>query len=364
MRILPKLILLPIFLIHISLAAQEKNLLVTQAEIDEMSCAIEADTNLARLFSWFGEPEELYQSYKVNLANADSIWKNDQETFSIMKKLGSTERFELLPLIDWFTAQDSLAGEAGVSYLIRTDNATILFDVGVNRNDEHPSPLLQNMKKMGISMEDIDMIVISHDHGDHVGGHKWEEQHTFSLTNYQMELKPIPVYTPVEMQYPGLSPVHTPKPTKIAEGVATIGVIHNPSFFIDVAEQALAINVKDKGIVIISGCGHQSISKISERAEVLFDKPIYAVLGGFHFPVEEGRNISWMYKYFVVDKLPWEDFTIEDVNKNIDLLKENQVQRVGLSGHDSCDKSIEAFKMAYGDGFVDISVGRRITLND
>lgn len=281
-----------------------------------------------------------------------------------MTHIGITERFEFLPLIDWFTADDSLIGEAGVSYLLRTDHATILFDLGMNAQDTHPSPLLKNMEKLGVSLEEIDMIVISHNHGDHIGGHKWSQQNSFSLTGTQIELHSIPVYTPNEVQYPGLSPTYTPKPTKIAEGVATIGVIHNPCFFVDVAEQALAINVKDKGIVIISGCGHQSIAKLIQRSRVLFDEPLYAVLGGFHYPVEEGRNIGWMYKYFVVDQLPWEAFTIEDVNKNIDLLKGNNVQLVGISGHDSCDKSIEAFKMAYGSGFVDINVGSRITLHD
>jgi hypothetical protein len=56
---------------------------------------------------------------------------------------------------------------------------------------------------------------------------------------------------------------------------------------------------------------------------LLFEEPIYGVLGGFHYPVDEGRNITWQYKYFVVDKLPWEKLTIDDVNKNIELLSSN-----------------------------------------
>jgi 7,8-dihydropterin-6-yl-methyl-4-(beta-D-ribofuranosyl)aminobenzene 5'-phosphate synthase len=141
-------------------------------------------------------------------------------------------------------------------------------------------------------------------------------------------------------------------------------VIHNPVFFIDIAEQALAINVKDKGIIVISGCGHQSMKKILERSDLLFDQPVYAVLGGFHYPVEEGRNIGWIYKYVVVDKLPWERLTVEDVNDNIALLMAKDVQLAGLSGHDSCDKSIAAFKKAFGDNYVDIKVGQKIIISN
>jgi 7,8-dihydropterin-6-yl-methyl-4-(beta-D-ribofuranosyl)aminobenzene 5'-phosphate synthase len=292
------------------------------------------------------------------------VWEHDQQTITNLRNLGSTRRFEFLPLVDWFTDNDSLRGEPGVAYLIRTDNATILFDLGLNLHNADPSPLLENMERLGINIDEIDIIVISHKHDDHVGGRKWSEQNSFSFTNYQLELRPVPVYTPVEMTYPGLTPVFSQKPMEIAEGVATLGVINNPSFFIDMAEQALAIKVKDKGIVIISGCGHQSLIKLIDRTNILFDDPIYAVLGGFHYPVEEGRNIHSYYKYFVADKLPWEEFTIEDVYNNIDLLKSKNVQLVGLSGHDSCDKSLEAFKEAFGDAYRDIKVGQQIIIEN
>lgn len=346
------------------LSAQDDKLTLSQIEIDVMNEAIQADSNLSKIFSWFGEPIQLYKDYKKNLLIADSIWTHDQQTIGSIKDIGTTERFEMIPLIDWFTDNDSLAGESGVSYLIKTDDATILFDLGLNANDTHPSPLLQNMDRLGISIDDIDIIVISHNHDDHTGGTKWTEKNSFSFTNYQLELEQIPVYTPVEMTYPGLITNYTPKPKKISKGVATIGVIHNPVFVLDIAEQALAINVKNKGIVIISGCGHQSMSKIIERTNILFEEPLYGVLGGFHYPVEECRNITWIYKYFVVDKLPWERLSLEDVYDNIGLLKAKGVKLIGVSGHDSSDKSIEAFKKEFGESYVDIKLGLKIVLNE
>ncbi len=345
-------------------SAQKNPSLLRQDEINTMNAAIEADTNLSRVIGWFGKPVDLYEKYKINLKRADSIWNHDQQTIKKLKDIGYTKHFEMIPLIDWFTSDVSLIGESGVSYLIKTDEATILFDLGLNEKDENPSPLLKNMNRLGIKLEDIDIIVLSHNHDDHVGGTKWAENNTFSLTNYQPHLEQMPVYTPLEMTYPGLNPIYTPFPTKIARGVATIGVIHNPIFLTDIEEQALAINVENKGIVIITGCGHQSIEKILQRTDLLFDEPLYGVLGGFHYPIEEGRNINWIYKYFVVGKLPWERLTVNDVEKNCLLLKARNVKLVGLSGHDSSDKSISIFRQEFPDSYVNIKVGEKISLNE
>jgi metal-dependent hydrolase (beta-lactamase superfamily II) len=57
--------------------------------------------------------------------------------------------------------------------LIRTDSATILFDLGYNMTASSPSPLEGNMASLGLTLDEIDMIVISHRHPDHVGGQNW-----------------------------------------------------------------------------------------------------------------------------------------------------------------------------------------------
>ncbi|WP_171594961.1 MBL fold metallo-hydrolase [Marinifilum caeruleilacunae] len=341
--------------------SQQDQYKATQAEIDRMHQELKADTMLAKFISWHGDAESMYHAYKKNLHLADSIWKADQASLSVMD-IGETEKLEIIPLIDWFTASDSLQGENGLAYLIKTDDTTILFDLGLNPKTKHPSPLLHNMEKLGVSINEIDMMVISHNHPDHVGGPKWSMENTFSLSNYQMELQNMPVYVPKPMTYPGLHPQYIPKPTKIAKGVATIGIIHKPIFLNDIAEQALAVNVKGKGIVLISGCGHQSIEKIVQRTDLLFEEPLYGMLGGFHFPMEEKRNITWIYKYFVVDKMPWERLSDQDVQYNIELLKNKGVKCIGFSGHDSCDRSLKLFELAFGKGFRKMTVGQSIVL--
>lgn len=51
--------------------------------------------------------------------------------------------------------------------------------------------------------------------------------------------------------------------------------------------------------------------------------------------------------YFITAKLPWVPFTLNDVNKKIELLKKRNIKLVGLSIHDSSGKTIEAFKKAF-----------------
>jgi 7,8-dihydropterin-6-yl-methyl-4-(beta-D-ribofuranosyl)aminobenzene 5'-phosphate synthase len=145
--------------------------------------------------------------------------------------LGAMKSLVILPLIDWYTSAEDLKGEAGVSYLVKTDDKTILFDVGFNGGRNDPSPLLRNMEKLGLTQNDFDAIVISHNHMDHVGGLKWQRRKSFSLSNRQVNLGKKDVYVPEPMSYPGLNPVFAEKPTVIAQGIATIGTISNQDFF-------------------------------------------------------------------------------------------------------------------------------------
>jgi 7,8-dihydropterin-6-yl-methyl-4-(beta-D-ribofuranosyl)aminobenzene 5'-phosphate synthase len=330
---------------------------------------IKKKPELAIVFDYFGvDPSELLERFNKGKLKAEQEWQLNQSNIRKIKDLGLTKTLEILPLIDWYTCNEYLKGEAGVSYLIKTDKVTILFDVGLNSDQIDPSPLLHNMKQLGITLDDFDAIVISHNHIDHVGGEKWCNQQTFSLTNYQLDLGRKSVYTPIPMTYPGLSPVCTENPTVISEGVTTIGVISNQLFFLGyTSEQALAINVKGKGIVIIVGCGHQTLPKILERADTLFDEPIYGIIGGLHYPVNYSR--SWVVKgikflnYVGTGKEPWNPVTIEDVQNNIDLLKKRNPNIVGLSGHDSCDDSIEEFRKAFPGIYKDIKVGEKITIS-
>jgi metal-dependent hydrolase (beta-lactamase superfamily II) len=340
---------------------QGRSSALSQPELDELTEALKRDSLLGKAAKTFGDPVKLYESFKENLKRCDSLWKYDQAHLAPMTDIGSTRKFELLPLIDRFTSDNRLIGENGVSYLIRTDDATILFDVGLNSENTDPSALLKNMKMLGVRLEEIDIIVISHPHGDHTGGGTWAEQGTFSLTSRQIDLAGKRVYTPVQMTYPGLKVTYSPQPVVIAKGVATLGVIACPFFFGETVEQSLAVKVEGKGIVIISGCGHETVEKLIQRTERLFPGPLYGILGGLHLPMPDGKNINPFIKYFVTGRLPWRFLTTDDILQLIGMLKRKEVRLVGISGHDSSDSTIAIFRKAFGSSYVDIAVGKTVT---
>lgn len=296
---------------------------------------------------------------------AERIWQEYQPPK--ISNFGSTKSLSVLPLIEWYTSRPELLGEPGVSYLIETDHNTILFDVGLNQDETDPSPLQHNMQVLGITTADFDTVVISHNHPDHVGGFKWMDLNTFSLGNEQIDLSGKRAFTPIPMTYPGLNPVHSKDPTVIAPGVATIGTIPRQLFLAGwIEEQALAINVEGKGMVIIVGCGHQTVSKILELTEQVFSEPIYGLIGGLHYPVPDGRLTMFGLDIqpIVSTESLFSPITMEDVMAHLERLRGRRPGIVSLSGHDSSDEAVEQFRQAFGPAYRDLRVGERIIVGE
>ncbi len=295
---------------------------------------------------------------------AENIWR--RSTLRKITDLGDVGSLDVLPLIDWYTSGVGLIGEAGVSYFITTGESAILFDVGLNRKQNDPSPLLRNMNQLGLTIDDFDTIFISHNHPDHVGGRKWARKKSFSLTARQINLGMKKAYTPITMTYPGLNPVCASEPTVMARGIATIGVIANYDFLAGwMLEQALAINVKGRGIVLIVGCGHQTLPKILSRASDLLSEPLYGIIGGLHYPVTDSRvKIAGIkgQRFVGTGRLPWKPITMDEVQGNIALLRSRNPKIVAVSAHDSCDATIKAFGDAFRDVYRQIKVGERISI--
>jgi len=296
--------------------------------------------------------------------HADRVWAS--ACYPKLGDIGTVKDLTILPLIDWYTAREGLIGEPGVSYLVHADDTTILFDVGYNERGEHPSPLLRNMAALGVEVTDIDALVISHAHEDHVGGMSPMMRRTFALSDQQVDLKGMPAYVPVPLSNPTARVTVVDGPRIIAPGVASMGPIPRQLFFFGwTPEQSLAVNVEGKGIVLIIGCGHPTLQRIVDRAEMLFDEPIYGLVGGLHYPVTGARTVMLgipVQKIVGTGKLPWRPITRDEVQQAIAYLQRRNPQLVALSPHDSCDWSIEAFHRAFGGAYQDVQVGKEIVV--
>lgn len=275
----------------------------------------------------------------------------------------AVKSLSVLPLIDFHTSDDVLQGEAGVSYLIRADDTTILFDVGLNRRGASPSPLVHNMRVLGVSRDEIDMVVISHRHVDHVGGLKAQRARTFTISPDDDEPLAVPAYVPDDMTHPSARVTLVQDPMQLAPGIHSIGPIARSIWLLGLTrEQALAVNVQGKGVVLIIGCGHQTLERAVARTETLFDEPLYGVIGGLHFPVTGSRLKGGIQRFIGTGRLPWQPIRKRDVRATVARLVEKQPELVAISPHDSCDWSVGEFRSAFADRYRDIVVGQEIVV--
>ncbi len=295
--------------------------------------------------------------FRRNQQQAAEAWDSFQPE---KLDLEPVEELTIIPLVDARTANDELVGEAGVSYLIEAGDTRLLFDLGLNAQKESPSPLQRNAVALNVDLDTVDAVVISHGHQDHIGGLRAQVAHSFVLPSAQLEKRRVPVYLPVPSEHPTAEVHVVESPEMIAPGVATIGPISRALFVLGLTpEQSLAVNLAGKGIVLIVGCGHQGVQRIVERAEALFDEPLYGMVGGLHYPITGLR----FQRIMGADRPPWKAMTRDDVLESIRYLKEKGLKRVVLSPHDSCDWALSAFEEAWGSDFGVVTVGQEIRLS-
>src|SRR5690242_20358639 len=110
----------------------------------------------------------LARRYAAGTARAERSWPLAVE--SGLRDLGEVDEVSILPLVERLTAADSeLAGEAGLSYLVRAGGTRLLFDAGLS-GGRIGSALARNASRLEVDLSDLDAVVISHLHADHVGG--------------------------------------------------------------------------------------------------------------------------------------------------------------------------------------------------
>ena len=199
-----------------------------------------------------------------------------------ISKVGYVEYVEATILVD-NNPDFSLLSPWGISVYVETQNLNILFDAGPN-----PEALKKNAEKLGIDLSRIDLVIISHEHGDHTGGLGYIAELNRNLTVYVP--KHISESCKDRIKDLGFNLVEVGNTTLISEGVAIVGELYGPPY-----EQALAVNVKDLGLIVFVGCSHPGVDKIVAKAKEDLDRESYAVIGGFHLSgasLERIRSIA------------------------------------------------------------------------
>lgn len=188
--------------------------------------------------------------------------------------------------------------EHGLSYLIEFDGKRILFDTGMS------DLFINNAKMMNVSLNNIDIIILSHGHLDHGNGldflsggklvchpgcfvkrYRKSDHKYIGLKNSRDELSLIfdlfttsePLRISENIYFLGEIPRLTDFESKITHFVLEDGT---PDFVTD--DSALAM-VLPNGIFVVTGCGHSgAVNTLEHARKVTSSEKISGIIGGLH----------------------------------------------------------------------------------
>jgi 7,8-dihydropterin-6-yl-methyl-4-(beta-D-ribofuranosyl)aminobenzene 5'-phosphate synthase len=200
-------------------------------------------------------------------------------------------------------------GEHGLSFYIEAGPQRVLFDTGQGR------ALRNNAEVLGIDLESLDAVVLSHGHYDHSGGFAALPARSTTLPVFvhpaafdtKFSRHPDGSVHDVGLPDPARAAlaagtihlVETRKPTEVVANILATGTIPRHTqyedvggaFFTDPActltdplpdDQALALRTP-QGVVVLLGCAHSGVVNTMDYiAGLLNEGRIHAVIGGMH----------------------------------------------------------------------------------
>lgn len=254
--------------------------------------------------------------------------------------LPEVDSLELTPLVEWECAP-GFEREPGVSYWLKSDQGNVLYDIGFG---PEIGGLERNSARLGFSLADTPTVVISHLHMDHMGGVQAQKQRTVTFPRALGSTDGVTCFVPDKANNKDLRVELVQGPRLLPNGMGTTGPLARRLFLMGwCEEQALLINLKGKGLVVISGCTHPGIQTVLEMAKKLSPVPIHAVVGGMHFPLTQSRLKRPGFQpvmIFGTGKPPWKRITEKDLDQAIDAINQAGPERALLSAHDTCDHAL------------------------
>lgn len=233
--------------------------------------------------------------------------------------------FKITIVYDNYPYVEGLETDWGFAALVEYGEQKILFDTGTSG-----SILLSNLRKLDINPKKVDKVVLSHAHGDHIGGLQALLDGGARPTVY---LPPSFSASYTAQLRKRVKVVEVRPGQKLSERVYTTGELPGPP-----PEQALVLDTT-RGLVVITGCAHPGVVTMVEWAKRHFHESPALVLGGFHL-----FNKGEVY--------------IQGVIHEFRRLDVGRVAPCHCSGM----KTRAMFAKEYGDKYVEVGVGRVIEI--
>lgn len=236
--------------------------------------------------------------------------------------------------------------EHGISFLIKKDDTSILFDLG------QKDTFIKNAEKLSLYLFKVKHVVMSHGHYDHTGGFKYLVKkigNSFKVHIKEDFFKKKYGYNGVSYEYLGndfdkqylldnnIDVTYVKKDIEeIEAGVYIFSnfsrtclyeqvnlrfrVKNKDKFEIDKFKDEIVVGIETKyGLIIILGCSHPGVINILDTIINRTGKTIYGVIGGTHLVEADNKQIEY----------------------TIDYLKKKNIQLIGIShctGNIACEK--------------------------